>query len=679
MWYDKPLRIAALQCESKGDPRRVLDVWSRMGFNVEQLLHISADDYCGYYKEDKADEIRNYVASARAKGLRVIFYLGMLGPKEIREKCEWRYRDSAGKTMGVPCINSPYRDWYFSQVKKVAALGIDGLFLDGPYFLEDTCYCPYCADGYRARYGAELPAGGGARDKASRDFIEFRYDSVAGFLADAGKALKSVNPAAIIYMNGQPLTSGVTTGRQNRRLVPHQDMLGAEGGFIFYIAPGDVPWWKPGVTARLLESQSGGKPTVIFIAGDHKEWSRYLHTPSETRLLIADAVANGANPWYGIHSPIETIEAPGGQAAEEMMRLLKANEDYYAQTESVAEVAILWSSRTADFSGEAEKTDFNSKMRRNGGTVSYASCFGGFCEMLIRGHAPFDVIDEVTLLEQRLAKYKTIVLPNCVCLADTAIQAIKDFVRTGGNLVASFETSLYGDDYGRRANLGLSEVFGIELGAKVYDLGAYSYMSLVGKDSVFNGVYPSLLPAPAWGLECFATSATPIACFREPMQGQYQPLSQTAGPAIVMNKYGTGRSLYLAGNFGQHYRVYGIGDYLTIFRNVLNQFSPPLIGVRNLPETVEVILRRQRKAGRLLIHLVNFTGAMRRPISEVIPITGSAIELPMSTLRTLKISERVKVTALNSGKDIALVAGNETMSIIVPEFHEYEVLSVSAD
>jgi len=39
-WYEKPLRIAALQCASEGDPKKVLKVWDKWGFNTEQLLHL---------------------------------------------------------------------------------------------------------------------------------------------------------------------------------------------------------------------------------------------------------------------------------------------------------------------------------------------------------------------------------------------------------------------------------------------------------------------------------------------------------------------------------------------------------------------------------------------------------------------------------------------------------------
>ena len=111
LWYEKPLRIAALQCESQGDPTLILDAWSRMGFNVEQLLHISADRYSGYFREDRAEEIREYIAQAKTRGLKIIFYLGIIGPQEVHTNEGWVFRDSSGKSLGMPCVNGPFHDW----------------------------------------------------------------------------------------------------------------------------------------------------------------------------------------------------------------------------------------------------------------------------------------------------------------------------------------------------------------------------------------------------------------------------------------------------------------------------------------------------------------------------------------------------------------------------------------
>ena len=73
--------------------------------------------------------------------------------------------------------------------------------------------------------------------------------------------------------------------------------MGAEGGFI----GGDlntVSLWKPSMSAKLLETQAGGKPTVIFIAGKHCGWDLCCLTPEETRLLYAQTIASTLTSFF---------------------------------------------------------------------------------------------------------------------------------------------------------------------------------------------------------------------------------------------------------------------------------------------------------------------------------------------------------------------------------------------
>jgi len=147
-------------------------------------------------------------------------------------------------------------------------------------------------------------------------------------------------------MNGGERGGNWATARLNRVLIAEQDLLGSEGGFI----GGDllrVPIWKPGVTARLLETQAAGKPRVIFSAAGHKPWAFSTLPEAELRLLYAGTIANAASVWFGMW-PAET-DLPEMQAIAEMNRYLAQNAAYYQDTRSEATVALVWSDTTANF------------------------------------------------------------------------------------------------------------------------------------------------------------------------------------------------------------------------------------------------------------------------------------------------------------------------------------------
>jgi hypothetical protein len=46
------------------------------------------------------------------------------------------------------------------------------------------------------------------------------------------------------------------------------------------------------------------------------------------------------------------------------------------------------------------------------------------------------------------------------------------------------------------------------------------------------------------------------------------------------------------------------------------------------PSTVQVVLRQQRSRRRLLVHLVNASGEMTRPLTAILPVDRVKIELP---------------------------------------------------
>ena len=86
----------------------------------------------------------------------------------------------------------------------------------------------------------------------------------------------------------------------------------------------------------------------------------------------------------------------------------------------------------------------------------------GFYQALIEARIPFEMVHDRLMDEDHLAPYKTLILPNIAALSDQQCQQIRDFVRKGGSIVATYETSLYNEMGERRENFGLSDLFGVD-------------------------------------------------------------------------------------------------------------------------------------------------------------------------------------------------------------------------
>jgi hypothetical protein len=83
---------------------------------------------------------------------------------------------------------------------------------------------------------------------------------------------------------------------------------------------------------------------------------------------------------------------------------------------------------------------------------------------------------------------------------------------------------------------------------------------------------------------------------------------------------------------------------------------------------VELVVRTQEGGTRTLVHLVNFTGAMTRPIQQIVPIHDIGVtlapEVHASRAYTLWDHHPIRLSHTNDGK----------LHAIIPQLNEYEVL-----
>jgi len=695
-WCDKPLRIVEVASGFREDieeasPTEELAWKKQLCGNVEHLpcmgIPGGMDDKNLFFrsklgKKTKRDYLGEYLPLARKAGIRTIIYFNVHWYRKqfIDEHPDWVQRDAANERIrssyggdgALVCVNTPWRDWSFAVIRDLAQYAIAGIFLDGPFVAAAGCYCSCCREKFKKAYGENLPAKGDPKELIWRNFLDFRCQSIADYLRDARKCLKALKPEAVIYMNSEGFTPSRIVARDNRRLIKHQDMLGAEGGFIFYGKPMDVPLWKPGSTAKLLETQAAGKPTVVFLCGNHKPWDRNPLTPAETRLLFAETAANGANPWYAVSAG--DIDQPGPLGAVEMMRFLEKNSGYYENSVSMARVGLLWSDSTASYyGGDVQISDFAAE-EQSGKVGNHTQAFAGYYEALFRAQMPFDVIDECSFGENKLGRYEVIILPNCACLPEGITDKIAEYVNDGGNLVCSFETSLYDEFGAKQSDFQLRELLGIKLAGEYLGPLKYDYLKIDDRNhSLLHEIKQELIPAPTYGINVSLVGATAIVSFLEPRTGRYDSFSSQAKcPAVLTHQFGKGSAIYLAGTFAEHYMCYRLPAYRLILANAVRTLAEPRVILQNAPQTLEVVLREQPDRNRILIHLINFSGEMSRPIERVMPCPEVKV--------TLKDVPNVKaVRALWQAGSLTFRAHEGAISFTVSVAEEYEVVVVESD
>ncbi|MEK7406148.1 MAG: alpha-amylase family protein [Acidobacteriota bacterium] len=688
-WEREPLRIIDVgsvfgEIAARG-PAEVAARKAGLLFNAEHLQimgHQKGLDDSGFFfatqLAGKANEdyLKKYLPEAKARGLRVMVYFnvhwynlpfGDRHPDWLQIKEDGKPLTNVYETGTSFCVNSPWREWCFQALRDLCAYPIDGIFYDGPIFFPETCYCRWCREKYRKAHGTELPSKRERRGKAFRSLVEFQARSLADYLRDSRLVVKSVNPEIAFYMNGGVRGANWATGRLNRVLIAEQDILGSEGGFI----SGDltrVPMWKPGVTAKLLETQSPTKPRVIFSAAGHKPWTFSILPAPELRLLYADTIANAASVWFGF--PPSELDQPEMKALAEMNRYLARAGAWYLDTRSEARVALVWSDASANFyaGSEAQLIDIDRVPARSE-VGNLDGEFNGMAEALVRSLTPFDVIDDVTLEQEPLTRYAAILLPNTAVMSEQAAGRLREYVRGGGNLLATFETSLYDETGLRRNEFALADVLGVSDARKIVGPTRWDFMRPRGDSPLVAGLRRDFVPSTAYHVRVSVKGGQALAHFTRPLAGRYDGIPEVSeDPALVVNQLGRGRAVYFAGDLGNSIQGFRLGEHLRLVRNALRELAPSPVEIANAPQSLEVVLRSQQNGKRLLVHLVNFTGEMTRPIQRILP------------LENLRIRVRVKATkaqTLMHPRALALrrVAA-EQVEFVLPRMEEYEVVVI---
>lgn len=690
-WEKQPLRIVEIvDCFDlqRLSPEVLAKTVKKMGGNVQHFhcMELSKkesgsglDDGSLHFKTSVAskqnpDRLAQYLPYAKKYGIRVVVYFNVhwYTPDFGKKHPDWiQIKEDGSQIMNVYgtgtsfCINSPYREWVFQILRDLCKYDIDGIFYDGPIFFSNTCYCEYCKALFHEKTGENPPSKSNRNHSLWKEFIEFQAESMERFLEESNKIIKRVNPEILFYMNGNSNWPYWTTGRDNHRIIKHTDILGAEGGFL-YGNLNQTPVFKPGLTGKLISSQADGKPTVVFDCAGHKPWSWYLLPEKEISILLYETCFSGSNYWIAVFP--DDINQPEMKTISEFGDFIRKNPDPFHNTQSMSNIALCWSTKSAEmYTGSSVPlTDFTAQI--NGKEIGDLHAeFNGFYKALSKSHVPFDVIDDYEF--DLLKKYNLVIFPNSACLSNDDCEKIREFVKQGGNIVASFETSLYDENGKQRENFGLSDVFGLNFTGKIIGPMEYDYVSFASTKKIeyLKGIKKKFFPAPEYGIFVEVRSAKPIIFFCKKLIGRYDGVPEISDiPMMTVNRYGKGNCIYLAGTYGATVDNFGFFEYLAIVRNFCNCLAQNYVVVEN-DKNIEIFLRK--KENKAFLYMINLTCGLERPINSIEPLQNTKI-----ILKGLNVSS---CKTLKEGKSLDLIRKKGKVELLLPSLCDFEIIEIS--
>ena len=197
----------------------------------------------------------------------------------------------------------------------------------------------------------------------------------------------------------------------------------------------------------------GPKPIGgIFSVGIEEpyRWKDSVQNAEEIQLWAVDGIANGLRPWFAKFNG-KPYDSRWMKPVEALYNWHYRNERYLRNTENLARVAVVFSQQTARYYGGERAS------------AKVEDHINGIYQALVESRVPFEMVHDRKLEAENIGRFKTLVLPNIACLSDEQCQQLVQYVKQGGSIVATHETSLY-DQWGtRRENFGLSEIFGASL------------------------------------------------------------------------------------------------------------------------------------------------------------------------------------------------------------------------
>jgi hypothetical protein len=255
-------------------------------------------------------------------------------------------------------------------------------------------------------------------DPVTQEWIDFRCQKLADYYKEMSAYIRNLNPEVAVEINPHGITGDNRAWESSvdfQRLLVNTDVFWCEDG-------NDASVTENGILVSNIRSYKLGRTfnNVVFNSVDG------------SALMAAETMAYNPN---SLTSPANSLQ--------KYVTFYRTQFEHYGNTKSIADVAILRS--------------FPSMAYSNYSTHQSTILFE---QVLIQCKIPFDIIFDENLKD--LSKYSVLILANQECLTDEQIGLIREFVRKGGGLVATENSSLYDDWRRKRDSFGLKDLFGLE-------------------------------------------------------------------------------------------------------------------------------------------------------------------------------------------------------------------------
>ncbi len=606
---------------SKIDPEQYVSMLKKANVDTAYIYTTSCVGLCNFpTKVGKMHEglhgrdiIREITDGCRKAGIRPILYINMWSMWAFENYPDWRCISPDGRTSieymfgqpgryGVLCPNSGYREYVLSLVRELMEnYESDGLWID-MLIWRTICTCPHCRERFKKETGFDIPEKVDYGSSVFTTFMKKRDEWMIELFNDIKAIVCEKNPDASVVCNSAYYPDSVhgTSEKfsQQVEFITGDSNMGPVRSF----------------EAKLFNNVTRNHPFEFLCSVmDPALWEHsMLKTEEHLLQLMTSCIAhNGRNGFIDAIDPYGSLNPA---VYEHLGKVYKETDKYSPflepEMEMCADVAIYTNFNSTFSPCDCGKPLFdNYTSDHMQATIEAAARF-------VERNVPFDIITSLQL--DSLNKYKAIVLADAYLLSDKETEAIRNYVRNGGNLYASGRCAVYNYDGGKNEEGSLSDVLGVKLVGETSE--KMTYIRPVGDNSAkllpdyYTETHPlsmrtfQALVQPGESAKILGKLTLPIVHPEDKTKFASAisdpPGKLTEYPSLTENSYGKGKVYYCAGSL----ELLPGRDHSELFAKLINN----LIGdapafVTDAPHPVELVVYRQKQSGNYVINLTNST------------------------------------------------------------------------
>ncbi|MEV5963744.1 family 10 glycosylhydrolase [Kribbella sp. NPDC051952] len=649
------------------------DFWLRlMRDSKANATCISAGGYVAYYPTrleyhhrstflGDTDPFGTLVEGARGLGMSV---MARVDPHAVHADAaaahpEWLARDRDGNPIEhwaypgiwLTCAFTPYHREFITEVIReiVREYGVDAVFANRWEGYYGISYSEAAQQSFRDETGLELAAAEHAEGWS--EYVTWRHRRLGELVSIWDQAVRDIRPHARFVPNlgalaARDLAHDLAEPLAPMFIIDKQGRHGIE-------AP-----WAAGRNGKRNRGVFPDRPVrlITSVGPEHKyRWKDSVAPGEETKTWIVDGFAHGALPWFTKFNA-SIADNRWVQPVVDAFNLHAQVEPVLKDLRVTAEVALLDPTRTGQLhAGDQDHED-------------------GFYQALVEARIPFEFVSDQLMSAERLSPFKVILLANAEQLSDEQCTILREYVETGGSLVAAYQSSLYDEHGDARADFGLADVLGVRLSEPSRRI-QNNYIALMDEHPLnagFEGTTRIIGGTHILGVE--ADGVIPFRFIPDfpdlPMEEVY-PREAPDRPAVVCTENANGgRTVYFPFNLGAIFWEALQSDHGRLIANAVGW------ALGKAPEvTVEgaglVDVAVHRGDSGVAVALVNLTNpmAMRGPIRETLPLPPQRVSVAVP-------DKAVKVRLLVAGVDVEPVIADGRAEVVIPTAGLLEVVHV---